>query len=96
MPKICVEFDPDNGSPAQPQIRTYSTLIGTGSQTAFTIDHNLGVREVALLAYDVATGEVRTDVTAHLLNAERATLTFDAAPSANGVQVYATGVRPVA
>lgn len=92
MPKVCVEFDPDNGGPSQPSVRTYSTLVGTGSQTSFTVDHNLGVREVQVLAYDVATGEVRTDYVAHLMNTERLTLVFDQAPAANGVRVHVTGV----
>lgn len=94
MAKVCVEFDAGGEAPGATPVRTYSTLVGTGSQTEFVVDHNLGVREVALLAYDVATGEVRQDMTTFLTNAERATVQFDTAPAANGVRLYAVGVRP--
>lgn len=93
MAKVCVEFDADTGTPTGPQLVRYATTIGTGTQTEFTVDHNLGVRPVFVAAHDLATGELRQDYTTHLVNGERATLRFDTAPAANGVHVEVLGAK---
>ena len=92
MPKVCVEFDPQE--PGGPSVSTFTQLIGNGTQTEFPIQHNLGHREVQLTAYDVNTGEVLTDQSrVYLTDANRTTIRFDTAPAVNGVRVTAVVVR---
>lgn len=93
MAKVCVEFDAGTGTPSGPQLVRYGTTIGTGTQTEFTVDHNLGVRPAFVAAHDLATGELRNDYSVHLINGERAVLRFDTAPLANGTHVEVIGAK---
>lgn len=97
MPKVCIEFDPCDETPSGPVISTFTQLIGNGTQTEFVVQHNLGVRDVHLDAYDVATGEVLTDQSrVFLTDVNRTTVRFDTAPSLNGVRVNVVAVKPAA
>jgi hypothetical protein len=90
MTRICIEVD-GNGT-VGPQVRTYSTVVGDGSQVDFNVDHDLNSQAVFLTAYDANTGEVLTDYTLTLVNANRARIHFDTAPAVNSVKVQAIAV----
>lgn len=86
MPKVCVEFDPDNGGP-QSGVKTYTTVVGDGSQLDFPVDHNLGVQGVFVTAYNVTTGLVVQDYELTLNTVNRLTVRFDVAPAPQSVRV---------
>lgn len=68
----------------------YSTTIGDGSSTTFTVTHNLGTQNVLTLIYNATTYEVvDTDVTNATANT--VTLTFAAAPAASAYTVAVIG-----
>lgn len=92
MPRVCLEFD-DNGTPGTPTVRTFTTLVGDGSQLDYVVDHNLGVQFVAVTAVDVATGQVLSDVDVFLNSLNRLTLRFDNPPAMNSVRVHVLGVN---
>lgn len=90
MTRICIEVD-GNGS-VGPSVKTYSTVLGDGSQSDFSVDHNLNSQAVYVLAYDASTGAVRDDYSVSLTNSNRATLNFDTPPAANSVKIQAIAV----
>ncbi len=70
--------------------RKVSKTIGDGSNTAFTVQHGFGTREVMIQVYDAATYDtviadtVRTD-------SNNVTVTFSSAPSSNAYVVVVIG-----
>lgn len=92
MPKVCVEFDPQ--TPTQPNVETYSTLVGDGVQTQFTINHNLGAEGAMVQAYEEATGNVVYPASLHLADSNTARIQFETAPALRAVRVHVVGVRP--
>jgi hypothetical protein len=70
--------------------RIASQLIGDGSNTAYTITHNLGTRDVVVQVFDASTYEtVVTDVVR--TNTNSVTVTFSVAPDSNAFKVVVTG-----
>ena len=71
--------------------RKYSTSIGDGSNTSYTVTHNLGSRDVTVAVYrnsgnyDEILVETRHDTT------NTAVIVFAAAPSSNQFRVVVTG-----
>lgn len=92
MPKVCVEFDPQ--SPSEPSVQTFSTLVGDGVQTQFTIRHNLGAEGVMVQAYEEQSGEVVVPDALTLSDSNTAVIRFDTAPALRSVRVHVVGVRP--
>ena len=91
MTRICIEID-GNGASTEPQVRTYSTVLGDGSQSDFNVDHELNSQGVFLNAYDASTGERVEDYSVTYTNANRAVLRFDAPPANQSVRVQAVSV----
>lgn len=70
--------------------RVASQLIGDGSNTAYTITHNFGTRDVIVQVFDASTYEtVITDVVR--TNTNSVTVTFSVAPDSNSFKVVVTG-----
>lgn len=92
MPKVCVEFDPQ--SPSEPSVQTFSTLVGDGVQTQFTIRHNLGAEGVMVQAYEEQSGEVIVPDALTLSDSNTAVIRFDTPPALRSVRVHVVGVRP--
>jgi hypothetical protein len=90
--KVCVEFTEGDGSgePAAPAARFYSTTIGDGSSTSYTVTHGLGTRDVLLSLRNLATGELNEyDATSSLNGDDTASIVFATPPAANSVRVLA-------
>ena len=70
--------------------KKYSATIGDGSNTAYTITHNLGTRDCVVNVYDISTYEtVEVDVVR--TNTTTVTVTFASAPSSNSYRVVVIG-----
>lgn len=71
-------------------VNKFAATIGDGSTTAIIVTHSLGTQDVALHAYDVASGlevwcdKARTSTTT-------ATFTFNTAPASNAIRVVCLG-----
>ena len=97
MARVCVEFDCDgNGGNGSPQVRTYETVVGDGTQADFTVDHNLNSQGVFLLAYNATTGERMDDYSVVFNTANRATVRFDTPPAPNSAKLQFVAVVPPA
>lgn len=92
MTRICIEIDGNGNTTPQPSVRTYSTVLGDGSQSDFNVDHNLNSQGVFLNAYDANTGERIEDFATTYTNANRSVLRFDTPPAAESVRVQAVSV----
>jgi len=87
MPKICVEFDGDGGTPAAP-VRSYGATVGDGTSTEFDIAHDLSTRDAFYSLRNITTGEVNGyDVAIDSSDPNTAVLTFATAPAAGSVRV---------
>ena len=88
MARICVEFDPceDNGTPVP--IQSYSETVGDGTSRVFSIDHDLGTRDVSVSLRNIATGELDLfDVEVVVPGPDQVILTFATAPTMANVRV---------
>ena len=72
-------------------VRKYSTDVGDGSNTSYTITHNLGTKDVTVALYDNSSpyAEVITDVQHSTTNT--ITLLFSSAPTSNQYRVVVHG-----
>lgn len=72
--------------------RKYSTSVGNGSATSFTVSHSLGTADVTVQVYDNSTGaQVEADVTHALSSPYAVTVAFATAPSSNAYRVVVIG-----
>lgn len=72
--------------------RKYSTLVGNGAATSFSVAHGLGTADVTVQVYDAATGvQVEADVTHALTSPYAVTVAFTAAPASNAYKVVVIG-----
>lgn len=82
------------GTPALTTYRIsqgYTAFIGDGENTAYTVTHNLGTRDVMVQLYDASSYEtVYADVVR--TNSTQVTLTFASAPTSNDIKVLITTV----
>lgn len=84
-------FGPTTGTLVnRPVAMRFDADLGDGTNTAFTVTHNLGTKFVSVSVQDVATGEV-VDVAVSGTTATTATLEFAAAPAANAYKVTIIG-----
>ena len=71
--------------------QSYAASIGDGENTAYTVTHNLGTRDVMVQLYDASSYEtVYADVVR--TNTTQITLTFASAPASNDIKVLVTTV----
>jgi hypothetical protein len=95
MAKVCVEFDADGGTPGTTEVRTYTTTLGDGVTTDFTVVHSLGARDAFYTLRNVADNSVNdVDVVYTSLDANRVRLSFTAPPSPGGMQLTALAAVP--
>lgn len=66
---------------------TYSTTIGNGSDSTFTITHSLGTRDVVVVARNAASPYEVIDVRWEATTTGTVTLDFSSAPTSNSVRV---------
>jgi len=72
------------------RIKKYSVAIGDGSNTSYTVTHNLASRDVQVTVYNASTyDEVITDVTHTTTNT--LTIVFATAPTSNAYRVVVIG-----
>lgn len=74
--------------------RVLAKTVGNGTDTSFTITHNLGTRDVIVQVYDVTVAGPQYDtvyVDAVRSTTNTVTVTFAAAPSSNQYRVVITG-----
>lgn len=93
MARVCVEFDCD-GTGTGSSTRTYTTVVGDGTQADFAVDHNLNSQGVFLLAYNATTGERLEDYSVVFNTADRATVRFDTPPAPNSAKLQFVAVVP--
>jgi hypothetical protein len=85
-------------NPAQARVNLgvaeeYSTLIGDGSTTVFTISHNFNnVRVSKPDTVDIATGDY-VEASSRRVSANSVEITFGSAPAINGIEVVIIGVK---
>lgn len=94
MARVCIEIDENGNGSTEPIVRTFETTLGDGTQSDFSVDHNLHHRNVLVQAFDLNTGEVIGDVDYTLNSIDRTTLSFATPPAANSVRVQLLAVRP--
>jgi hypothetical protein len=72
------------------RLKKYTTLIGDGSATTYTITHGLGTRDVIVQLYDAATYEtLEADVVRNGVNTVQ--ITFGSPPAVNSIRVVVIG-----
>ena len=71
--------------------RTYAATIGDGSNTSYTVTHNLGTKDVIVQIYDISSNDtVFADVVRTSTNV--VTLTFGTEPASNDIRVLISTV----
>ena len=75
--------------------RAYTTTIGNGTDTSFTLTHNLESLDLVPVVRGVASGElVSAQPTVTAVDANNVRLDFATAPTADQLQVTLLGVTP--
>ena len=69
------------------RIKKYSTTVGDGSATSYTITHNLGTRDVIVQVYENAGSYREVYVESQMSTTNTITLLFAAAPSAAAYKI---------
>lgn len=99
--KVCVTVDCEspaptgNGDTPPPNpVSTFSQLVGDGTNTSFTVTHNLDSDFVIPSVRHVSTGEIRyAGPVVAVLDRNSLSLTFSAAPAVEEYAVYVLGVK---
>lgn len=85
--KVCVELD-STDEPGTPAVRSYTTVIGDGTATSYTITHGLDTRDPLYVVRDVASGVLDgSDAAVTVVDQNRLRLEFPAAPATGAVSV---------
>lgn len=87
MTKVCVEFDQGDGAP-EPEARSYTTAVGDGTQTSYTVTHGLGTRDPFYVLRDTASGVLDgSEASVTVLDENRVRLDFTTAPASGAASV---------
>lgn len=87
MPRFCVEFEPDAGTPGA-GAQFFSTTLGDGSTTVFNVNHSLDSLDALTYLRDAFTGEADVfDVAVVNTSADSTRLTFATPPTTGQVRV---------
>jgi hypothetical protein len=75
--------------------RAYTTTVGDGTATSFTLNHGLDALELIPIVREVATGTIGgVTPTLSTINPDTATLVFPTAPAASQYRVTLLAVTP--
>jgi hypothetical protein len=72
-------------------LKKYSTLIGDGTATSFTVTHNLGSRDVQVSVYRVSGSYDEVEVDVDNTTTNTVTIVFNVAPASNAFRVVVIG-----
>lgn len=87
MTKICIEFEPDAGTPGA-GAQFFSTTLGDGVTTVFNVNHSLDSLDALTYLRDAFTGEADVfDVAMANVSADVTRLTFATPPTLGQVRV---------
>lgn len=85
--KVCVELS-ESETPGEPAHSSYTTVIGDGTTTSFTVSHGLDTRDPLYVVRDVASGVLDgSDATVTVVDQNRVRLEFPTAPASGAVSV---------
>ena len=71
--------------------RKYSATIGDGSSTTYTVNHNLGTRDVQVQVYQTASPYATVEVDVNRTDANNVSVVFAAAPATGSYRVVVIG-----
>lgn len=90
-PEVCTTIDLANDAAS----RAYTTTLGNGTDTSFTVNHQLDSLDVLPIVRGVASGDLTgTSPTVTAVDANTARVDFDTAPSTGQFQVTLLAVAP--
>ena len=72
-------------------IQKYSTSIGDGSATSYTVTHNIGTKDVTVQVYDNSTPYAQVEADVEHASNSAVTIKFAAAPTSNQYRVVVIG-----
>ncbi len=79
-----------NGLTSAGYTKKYSVSVGNGTNTSFTVNHNLGTRDVQVQVYDSATYDT-VEVDVIRTDTNNVTVAFSIAPASNAYRVVVVG-----
>lgn len=101
--KVCVTVDCESptptgngngGTPPPNPVSTFSQLVGDGTNTSFTVAHNLDSDFVSPSVRHVPTGEIRyADSVVAVLDRNSLSLTFSAPPGVEEYAIYVLAIK---
>jgi hypothetical protein len=74
--------------------RAYTTTLGNGTDTSFTLNHGLDSLDVLPIVRGIASGELVSTATVTAVDADTARLDFATAPTQGQLQVTLLAVTP--
>lgn len=90
-PEVCTTIDLAHDAAS----RAYTTTLGNGTDTSFTVAHNLDSLDVLPIVRGVASGDLTgTTPTVTAVDANTARVDFDTAPTQGQFQVTLLAVAP--
>jgi hypothetical protein len=99
--KVCTQLPNDGGEVCttidlahDAASRAYTTTVGNGADTTFTLDHGLDSLDLVPVVRGIASGELVSTATVTAVDANTARLDFATAPTQGQLQVTLLAVTP--